>query len=770
MLIISLSNVLAWTAGDPEAFASGIAEVVNSLPHCRTVLISSEAAKADGFATAGVKPSELQTRALSVLRQKCSVDDSVTPSQGRSQVRFENPDGSFWRSRSLQRVGKYQVEALGAVISMDHGCGEAVHNHCSATSLYKSSHLTASHRRLLWSKARYELQRSSVVDEIGCKLVETDLDWFLGRTAYGLSCGGVDMWTTSPIGVYRQPKPGGGERDMQLTGILGAFSALCLLSSPRNHSADTPYECSFANTFRLEENSEFLYGYFLEDHQRFTKAIAWAVRGDRHYRTLDIADFYPSIGQARLVSLLVDPLNVTSPCTRLKERWRAIISSGDATSGEAGRGLPIGHPASGHLSNFFLRSLDEAASSFARTIDAWYFRYVDDMCLIAPTDEALSTLFTHISSNLKSLGLNLNGGKDTSGTADEYFARNADPDLHALGERVRLVVRRVYGLRLRWFQWTPVSESFCQWYMSRLGDIGIRVGVRHLRRRLNSRRFADYKLRLNWSSAGSPGGIPEGDWTQRFTRDNADWCIERDATADACYKMAASSLDALANLGKSSKHERIILTRRLRFATFRLVVLRHPNAPSFLRDLLVNDSPVSPSIIALGLRSYGELASLRDGLDSNSLLTRLCSIDQLGVARDTDCAEQLLSLTRENDQIVRLCATQALLRIDQFSAIAWMRLVEVAKNETDVYVLRNWIVLLARAGAQKGEDWESVVHEIGRRAMHSACLDALAWVESDRGLTNVLHTPDAEPPFYGKSYPDVELPPELNYLSCEVDI
>lgn len=724
-------------------------KLLNDLNFCRTIVLSSE--------TKTPELGKQQQILIDEIRRGANVDGRLDTGSIRDHIQYSNPPQSYYSWKPA-----YSVDFHSAVVSLDRGCGNPRLSHCRDSTLHRS--LDRRQLRLQWSKARYEVHRNPIVDEVHCKLLETDLDWHLERLARSLACGSSDHWFQMPTGFYLQPKPGGGSRVTSICSIADAVVAVSLMWGIRGNAKRILHGSSHAYRLEIDE-SEFLYEYFGDAYRRYiiSSLIALNHTGG-HYRTLDVRGFYSNIGQQQLKEIFEVSGYASKPCQSLLARWNSHVMRA-ILGWRSGCGLPIGHPISGLMSNIYLHRIDLSATTEASKSGATYCRYVDDICIVAKSEADTEQLRDHVRSEIDAFKpkLELNPGKETYGQLNEYLVKNFDNDLQVMSQRVAGLLRPVYALPILWrLRYDISSCEFCQWYSERLADLGIHISVRHLRRKLGSQKqhpLAKHYLQihfansLNWSSVGRPLGTPATGWLTGFRNANRLWWDAKTMVSEDCYDLAVDSLGQLSGGGLSAEQAKII-GRKLRFAAYRLALFEHAGSSHLLGRLLRAPYLVSPYLVAMGLANYNNRASLRAGLKSKCQLTRLSCIRFLGELRDVSSIPTLWALTESGSaQVVRLCATEALLRIGHFDQASMYNLMQRARIEKDPYVAKNYILAL---GLTRPRGWDYLAEQIVQDTDHQVTLDALVWANSGSGVTDILRRPDVPPPHYSKRYPETE--------------
>lgn len=142
---------------------------------------------------------------------------------------------------------------------------------------------------------------------------------------------------------------------------------------------------------------------------------------DLSFVRIDVKDFYPSINIDILMRFLRRRIR-TRPLLKLIEG--ALRTP---TGGEEARGVPQGLSISNILSSIYMKSFDD------KTRVRWtYWRYVDDIVMVCPTNEALSA-FNYVKKELSVLGLSVH----ELGSAGKSIITPVQEGVEYLGYNIR---------------------------------------------------------------------------------------------------------------------------------------------------------------------------------------------------------------------------------------------------------------------------------------------------------------------------------------------
>ena len=225
-----------------QPYLHATTKLLNELHCCRKVVISSE--------TSSQELGGQQRILLDEIRRNTNVDRVISSKNKPERIDYRNQRASYY-----DWLSTYWTSFYSATVSLDRGCNTNAFSHCQESTLHQG--LNQHQLRVVWSKARYEVCRNPVVDEVHSRLMETNLDWYLERLTRSLSNGSSDGWFQT-AGFYLQPKPGGGSRVTALCSISDAVAAVILLWGVRGNIRKLMRNNSHA--YRLEiDQSEFLY-------------------------------------------------------------------------------------------------------------------------------------------------------------------------------------------------------------------------------------------------------------------------------------------------------------------------------------------------------------------------------------------------------------------------------------------------------------------------------------------------------------------------------
>ncbi|MBB2197506.1 MAG: reverse transcriptase domain-containing protein [Gluconacetobacter sp.] len=160
-----------------------------------------------------------------------------------------------------------------------------------------------------------------------------------------------------------------------------------------------------------QQNPKYLFKNKIDRWFTFEGVTLTFVRSKRHLLVTDLSNFFENISRAQLINALEKEIpeiaatgpeklqirNAISTLDRLLKQW---TFSGD-------HGLPQNRDASAFLSNILLSSVDREMAKK----DYDYYRYVDDIRVLADTDIQARRALQHLIRELRKIGLNINASK-----------------------------------------------------------------------------------------------------------------------------------------------------------------------------------------------------------------------------------------------------------------------------------------------------------------------------------------------------------------------
>jgi hypothetical protein len=179
---------------------------------------------------------------------------------------------------------------------------------------------------------------------------------------------------------------------------------------------------------------------------RFDRVSRKVLAEDRYHFMVvsDIAGYFENI-QLSLLHSLLNRYEPDAPYTinllmRHLSSWCGIAHDGSKID----RGIPQGNSASSFLGNFFLKPVDDFFMDQESALGIRYFRYVDDIRIVAETENAARAAALALEEQIRRLKLNLQSAKTAVLTSDEALKLITDRRLDDL-EACRRAVKRDKG-------------------------------------------------------------------------------------------------------------------------------------------------------------------------------------------------------------------------------------------------------------------------------------------------------------------------------------
>lgn len=136
----------------------------------------------------------------------------------------------------------------------------------------------------------------------------------------------------------------------------------------------------------------------------YTKATIRAFqKGYKYIASFDLTACYDSINHNLLQNILKEKVSFSDNCaksfTDLIEQWES------ADGRELGTGIPQGPQASGIVAEAVLQEYDAYIESLQKTMQFVYYRYVDDIRILAPDEDTVKWVLFLLDKKSKELGL-----------------------------------------------------------------------------------------------------------------------------------------------------------------------------------------------------------------------------------------------------------------------------------------------------------------------------------------------------------------------------
>ncbi|MGI9953429.1 RNA-directed DNA polymerase [Moorellaceae bacterium AZ2] len=388
--------------------------------------------------------------------------------------------------------------------------------------------------KVAYFKSRMALRKEFPCDEVAIKLLEARLDSELERCAQALKHGYT--FCSKPL-HYKAPKSSKEFRLRVMDNVYDSLVATAFLDLYGRRIDQEFLDVSCGNRINPRRESEYIYKHFWYAWYRLfiVPILTKAPKKLKYYCHLDIASYYPSVNQARLLEKLLDLL--PSKDTGLKKLVTSLICR-DYPAHKKGHELPQGPVASGFLANLYLHEVDEKMRGRP---NLFYRRYVDDFYLLGETEEDLRKHVSDLSKYLSQLHLRLKEDKTEYGERLELCKRYQDPTLDRLDKRLKELLRRLYAVidnkeYQRAYRTDP--GEFLLWYSKCLRELGIWLSPEWLNRKMCYQRRRLSALRalgklLPWRKVKLPSLDnrlpPPYEWVETFRKFNPVFCASLEA-------------------------------------------------------------------------------------------------------------------------------------------------------------------------------------------------------------------------------------------------
>lgn len=164
------------------------------------------------------------------------------------------------------------------------------------------------------------------------------------------------------------------------------------------------YKKSVFGNLCASPESEFFYQRWQDSYKAYTKAIIRAFqKGYKYIASFDLTACYDSINHNLLRNILKEKFCFSDNCakafTDLIEQWES------ADGHELGTGIPQGPQASGIVAEAVLQEYDVYIEALQKTMQFVYYRYVDDIKILAPDEDTVKWVLFLLDKRSKELGL-----------------------------------------------------------------------------------------------------------------------------------------------------------------------------------------------------------------------------------------------------------------------------------------------------------------------------------------------------------------------------
>ena len=164
------------------------------------------------------------------------------------------------------------------------------------------------------------------------------------------------------------------------------------------------YKKSVFGNLCTPSESEFFYQRWQDSYKAYTKAIIRAFqKGYKYIASFDLTACYDSINHNLLRNILKEKFSFSDNCaksfTDLIEQWES------ADGHELGTGIPQGPQASGIVAEAVLQEYDTYVETLQKTMQFVYYRYVDDIRILATNEDTVKWVLFLLDKKSKELGL-----------------------------------------------------------------------------------------------------------------------------------------------------------------------------------------------------------------------------------------------------------------------------------------------------------------------------------------------------------------------------
>lgn len=213
---------------------------------------------------------------------------------------------------------------------------------------------------------------------------------------------------TQSIRVF-MPKSNGLSRMYTLLSIedqivYQAYANILAKALTSNNRIVKRYKKSVFGNLCAQVDSDFFYQRWQDSYKAYTKAIIHAFqKGNNYIASFDLTACYDSINHHLLWSILKEKFSFSENCAtsliHLLEKWESVDGN------ELGTGIPQGPQASGLIAEAVLQEYDSYIETLQKTIEFVYYRYVDDIRILAADENTVKWVLFLLDKKSKELGL-----------------------------------------------------------------------------------------------------------------------------------------------------------------------------------------------------------------------------------------------------------------------------------------------------------------------------------------------------------------------------
>lgn len=186
--------------------------------------------------------------------------------------------------------------------------------------------------------------------------------------------------------------------------VYQAYANVLAEALVTNPKVKRRYKKSVFGNLYSNADSLFFYQKWQDSYKAYTKAIIKAYEnGNKYIASFDLTACYDSINHHLLRTILKDKCHFSDNCADLFIQLLARWESSDGL--ELATGIPQGPQASGIVAEAVLQEYDLYIEGLQKQIPFRYFRYVDDIRILADNEETVRWVLFLLDKKSKELGL-----------------------------------------------------------------------------------------------------------------------------------------------------------------------------------------------------------------------------------------------------------------------------------------------------------------------------------------------------------------------------
>lgn len=186
--------------------------------------------------------------------------------------------------------------------------------------------------------------------------------------------------------------------------VYQAYANIIANALLSNSQITKRYKKSVFGNLCASPDSNFFYQRWQDSYKAYTKAIIKTYqKGYKYIASFDLTACYDSINHHLLGSVLKDICHFSDKCVssfvQLLGKWES------ADGRELGTGIPQGPQASGIIAEVVLQEYDSYVENLQKTMHFSYYRYVDDIRILAADEDTVKWALFLLDKKSKELGL-----------------------------------------------------------------------------------------------------------------------------------------------------------------------------------------------------------------------------------------------------------------------------------------------------------------------------------------------------------------------------